>query len=102
MYVFGGRNGVDMTAGSMDDLHAFDSATATWQLVAPAPGSAVPPARSYHTMTAAGGKLYVFGGCGASGRLNDLWRWVWRCTQRASCMQLEGLRPCAATRGVGR
>lgn len=32
-----------------------------------------PPRRSYHTMTAVGTKLYVFGGCGADGRLSDLW-----------------------------
>lgn len=32
----------------------------------------VPQARSFHVATAAGGKLYVFGGCGAGGRLNEL------------------------------
>ena len=40
------------------------------------PSTAVaPPPRSYAAATAAGGKLYVFGGCGAgtAGRLNDLW-----------------------------
>jgi hypothetical protein len=31
-----------------------------------------PVARSYHTMAAVGSKLYVFGGCCISGRLNDL------------------------------
>jgi N-acetylneuraminic acid mutarotase len=32
----------------------------------------VPQPRSYHAATVAGGKLYVFGGCGVGGRLNEL------------------------------
>lgn len=32
-----------------------------------------PPPRSFHSMGAAGNQLFVFGGCGASGRRNDLW-----------------------------
>jgi hypothetical protein len=59
----------------------LDTATATWSAAQPATITnsstistpVAPPARSYHAMAAAGGKLYVFGGCGASGRLADLW-----------------------------
>lgn len=32
----------------------------------------VPQPRSYHVAAAIAGKLYVFGGCGADGRLNEL------------------------------
>lgn len=61
--------------GSLNDLHRFDTANNTWSEVALAPGSPAPPARSYHAMAAAGGKLYLFGGCGTGsmGRLSDLW-----------------------------
>jgi hypothetical protein len=69
LYVFGGRTGIDMGEGSLSDLHIFDTTLAEW---APVEASSPPPARSYHTMAAAGGKLYVFGGCGINGRLNDL------------------------------
>lgn len=73
MYIFGGRSGIEMGEGSLHDLHALDTAMLTWRLVEPAAGSPPPPgARSYHTMAAVGSRLYVFGGCGAGGRLNDL------------------------------
>ncbi|GLC37373.1 hypothetical protein PLESTB_001594300 [Pleodorina starrii] len=69
LYVFGGRCGLEMGEGAMNDLYAFDVATSTWsRLEAQGP---LPPKRSYHTMTAVGPKLYVFGGCGEQGRLND-------------------------------
>ncbi|KAF8499863.1 hypothetical protein F5888DRAFT_1611199 [Russula emetica] len=32
-----------------------------------------PGGRCYHTMTLIGSKLFVFGGCSARGRLNDIW-----------------------------
>lgn len=71
--------------GSLNDLHRFDTATSAWSEVTLAAGSPVPPARSYHAMAAAGGKLYLFGGCGtgSAGRLSDLWefdptRSAWR------------------------
>ncbi|KAG2440042.1 hypothetical protein HXX76_004157 [Chlamydomonas incerta] len=70
LYVFGGRNGLEMGEGASNQLHAFDTATATWRLLAP--GGPTPAERSYHTMTSLGDKLYVFGGCGEKGRLNDL------------------------------
>jgi hypothetical protein len=79
-----------MGEGAHDDLWVLDTAPPggappAWSVapLAPAPaapGAAAappraPPARSYHAMAAAGGKVYVFGGCGAAGRLADLWRY---------------------------
>ena len=32
----------------------------------------MPQPRSYHAAAVASGRLYVFGGCGADGRLNEL------------------------------
>ena len=70
IYVFGGRSGIDIGEGALGDLHRFDTLTSTWSRVEPATDVA-PPKRSYHAMAAAGGRLYVFGGCGegATGRL---------------------------------
>lgn len=75
LYLYGGRTGVDMTEGAKSDLYVFDTTTSSWAPVAVADGSPQPPPRSYHSMAAvpAQGKLYVFGGCGSSGRLADLW-----------------------------
>ncbi|WIA40680.1 hypothetical protein OEZ86_004378 [Tetradesmus obliquus] len=80
IYLFGGRTGIDMGEGATGDLFVLDTATATWAAAQPSTDCssstpAAPPARSYHAMATAGGKLYVFGGCGAAGRLADLWRY---------------------------
>ncbi len=56
----------------MDDLHVYDTEACTWAHVAGASGSP-PPKRSYHAMAVIGSKLYVFGGCGEAGRLNDFY-----------------------------
>jgi N-acetylneuraminic acid mutarotase len=73
LFVFGGREGVNEQR-PLGDTWAFDTVARTWRQLACSGGS--PPARSYHQMTALAGtnKLFVFGGCGASGRLNDLWQ----------------------------
>lgn len=55
----------------MNDLHAYDTRSRTWSEVAAGAGTA-PPARSYHASATIGSKIYVFGGCGQEGRLNDL------------------------------
>jgi N-acetylneuraminic acid mutarotase len=75
LYLYGGRTGVDMTEGAKSDLYVFDTSSSSWAPVAVPDGSPQPPPRSYHAMAAvpAQGKLYVFGGCGSSGRLADLW-----------------------------
>jgi N-acetylneuraminic acid mutarotase len=60
-----------MGSGSLGDLWRFNTLTSAWSPVTSASGEPPQP-RSYHTMAASGGRLYVFGGCGAGGRLNDL------------------------------
>ena len=55
----------------LDDIWAFDVKSSTWKQIqykgeAPCP-------RSFHKMTSAGGKLFVFGGCSSSGRMSDLY-----------------------------
>ena len=59
-----------MGEGSTNDLHRLDLASHTWIRVAAA--GPLPAPRSFHAMVAVRGKLYVFGGCGTSGRLSDL------------------------------
>ncbi|GIL88835.1 hypothetical protein Vretifemale_16766 [Volvox reticuliferus] len=73
LYVFGGRSGLAMGEGASNDLYLFNADTSTWARL-DAQG-AIPPKRSYHTMTAVDNKLYVFGGCGEQGRLNDLYEY---------------------------
>lgn len=59
-----------MGDNDLDDLWAFDTKTSAWKQIV-YKGEAPCP-RSFHKMTAAGGKLYVFGGCSSSGRMSDL------------------------------
>ncbi|KAH6781000.1 Galactose oxidase/kelch repeat superfamily protein [Perilla frutescens var. hirtella] len=65
IYVFGGR---DATHKELNEFYSFDTVTDTWTLL-----SSGPPHRSYHSMTSDERRVYVFGGCGNAGRLNDLW-----------------------------
>ncbi|KAL9191288.1 hypothetical protein ACHAXT_000994 [Thalassiosira profunda] len=75
VYVYGGRGGIEMGEGALSDMWKLEitNATAKWTEIAPV-GSEQPEARSFHKMIAISTDLYVFGGCGASGRLNDLWK----------------------------
>lgn len=73
----------------------FDTATGTWAAVEPA-GEARPPKRSYAAAASAGGKLYIFGGCGegCTGRLNDLWEYCpaanrWRQLPSSDAIQVR-------------
>ncbi len=50
------------SAGALDDLWSFDSATMAWTLLSAAANGARPSARYGHGFTSAGGKLYAFGG----------------------------------------
>ena len=74
LYVFGGRTGIEMGEGSLNDLYEYDTETNIWNQLKPnLISNENPPPRSYHTMTSLKNKLYVFGGCSADhGRLNDL------------------------------
>jgi len=69
IYMFGGREGIDMNETALNDLWSFDVTTETWSMVKTSPA---PEARSFHKMVCIGETLYLFGGCGTSGRLADL------------------------------
>ncbi len=88
VYVFGGRVAVDVSETPLNDLWRLEIADddgggerrVRWTRIV-APGEeeggvqvAVPEARSFHRMIAVNSSLYMFGGCGSGGRLNDLWR----------------------------
>lgn len=68
IYVFGGR---DSKHNELNELYAFDTCTNNWALLSN--GDVGPPHRSYHSMTSDNCHVYIFGGCGVEGRLNDLW-----------------------------
>ncbi|OAY71428.1 Nitrile-specifier protein 5 [Ananas comosus] len=68
IYVFGGR---DFDHKELNEFYSFDTHTNEWTLLSS--GDAGPPHRSYHSMVADDRRVYVFGGCGNAGRLNDLW-----------------------------
>ena len=80
VYSFGGRVGVEMKEKPMNDLWKLDcsgeAGTEEWMAVEPdlENGDEPPEARSFHKMVTIGSSLYVFGGCGSSGRLADLHR----------------------------
>lgn len=79
LYVFGGRHGIHMDEEARNDLWKLDCSgppgTEAWSEVTPRNGpNDLPEARSFHRMVCLGDGLYVFGGCGASGRLADLHR----------------------------
>ncbi|KAH6756905.1 Galactose oxidase/kelch repeat superfamily protein [Perilla frutescens var. hirtella] len=65
IYVFGGR---DAAHEELDQLYSFETLTNTWTQLPQGP-----PHRSYHSMAVDERRVYVFGGCGNAGRLNDMW-----------------------------
>jgi len=70
LYIMGGRQGVDLGDGDLNDLHKVSLRTGAWTAVAP---RGTPPSpRSFHQGCAAGGKLYIFGGCPGHSRVSDL------------------------------
>ena len=72
IYVFGGQSkGSIRVQSTLNDLHYFDVKTETWTEVC-ANGNHVPSPRSFHQMVSVGSSLFVFGGCGNTGRLSDL------------------------------
>eukprot|EP00850_Spirogloea_muscicola_P021734 SM000260S09930 [mRNA] locus=s260:29478:31061:+ [translate_table: standard] len=95
LLVFGGR---DEGHAELGEAYAFDTATGTWQLLAS--GAASPPARSYHSLAAGsdGKRVYTFGGCGESGRLNDLWVYD---VDAGSWRQLPSSSSCVPRGGPG-
>lgn len=100
IYIFGGRCGIAIGEAALDDLHRFDTTTATWHAVEPA-GGVRPPKRSYAAATCARGRFYVFGGCGAEGcgRLNDMWEFdpataAWRQLPTSGAIRVRGAGLC--------
>ena len=89
VYIFGGRAGIQMKEAAMNDLWKLDCSgepgSESWSLITPSEDSDPPPEpRSFHKMVCVGHSLYVFGGCGAAGRLADLSRYdiptnTWKC-----------------------
>jgi Galactose oxidase, central domain/Kelch motif len=87
VYIFGGRAGVAMDEKALKDMWKLDCSgppgSETWSRVDDElanhshdhhASDPPPEARSFHRMINIGSHLYVFGGCGASGRLADLHR----------------------------
>ena len=72
MLLHGGRSQVS-EASTMDDLYSFDLPSGVWRSLSTR--GPAPEPRNYHAAAAADGVFYVFGGCGRSGRLADLWRY---------------------------
>lgn len=71
LIVFGGRTSVSMGEGDLNDLWSFDPEAVAWTPLEAASGEP-PSARSFHRAAAVGDRVYVFGGCDASGRRADL------------------------------
>ena len=56
--------------GVISDLYGFDTTRNAW--FRPDTKGELPAPRSFHAMAACGSALYIFGGVGVAGRLNDL------------------------------
>jgi hypothetical protein len=69
VYIFGGRAGVAMHERAMNDLWSYDDTNGWKELETSGP---CPAARSFHRMICVNRALYVYGGCGEQGRMNDL------------------------------
>ncbi|KAK0588777.1 hypothetical protein LWI29_005368 [Acer saccharum] len=89
IYVFGGRDG---THKELNELYSFDTCTNKWTLLSSVDDDVGPPHRSYHSTAADEQHVYIFGGCGVAGRLNDLWafdvvdeKWIEYPTAGDSC-----------------
>ncbi|XP_012081532.2 nitrile-specifier protein 5-like [Jatropha curcas] len=75
--VFGGR---DSEHKELNELYSFDTDTNKWTLLSS--GDTGPPHRSYHSTTSDDRHVYIFGGCGVAGRLNDLWAYAYNVVEQ--------------------
>ena len=100
VYIFGGRCGIGMDEKPLNDLWVLDChgppGKENWRKVELGAGSDEPPEpRSFHRMIAVNSDLYVFGGCGTSGRLADLHRFdtvknVWQNLGKSDLLRGRG------------
>ena len=72
LIVFGGRRGGAMGEGENETNDCFVFENGSWTVLETENGKIAP--RSYHTACATSTSMFVFGGCSAGGRVNDLWR----------------------------
>ena len=76
VYIFGGRNGIAMDERPLNDMWRLDCSgppgSETWAPVPIANPDETPEPRSFHRLQAIDSTLYIFGGCGANGRMADL------------------------------
>jgi N-acetylneuraminic acid mutarotase len=72
IYIFGGRQGIQMEESPLNDLHYFDVTNETWTEIL-SEGDNSPSHRSFHQMISVGSSLFIFGGCGDIGRMSDLY-----------------------------
>ncbi|CAF0900894.1 unnamed protein product [Adineta ricciae] len=76
LFIFGGRLSVDMKESTLNELYSFDVDLNEWtQYKKTSDAEPWPAKRSYHSMVSSVDQLFVFGGCGEEGRLNDLWQY---------------------------
>lgn len=74
---------MSMGEGCRNDLYSFNTENNTWNGPISYEGCEPPPVRSFHKMISVNDDLFVFGGCGTVGRLNDLYTYdtlsnVWK------------------------
>ncbi|KAI9177747.1 hypothetical protein LWI28_018795 [Acer negundo] len=87
--LFGGRDGAHK---ELNELYSFDTCTNKWTVLSSIDDDVGPLHRSYHSTAADERHVYIFGGCGVTGRLNDLWafdvvdqKWIEYPTAGDSC-----------------
>ena len=113
IYIFGGRNGIEMGENAMNDMWMLQivennndnggEVKVKWTQIHPSSSSqqddnnmnVLPEARSFHKMIAVGTNIYMFGGCGSNGRLNDLWKFdtltnQWSCLGNSHILKGRG------------
>lgn len=109
IYIFGGRDGINMGENAMNDMWMLQIVDGSddnngevkvkWTQIHDDAeyhmNRNVPQARSFHKMIAVDTDIYMFGGCGSKGRLNDLWKFdtitnMWRCLGTSHLLKGRG------------
>jgi hypothetical protein len=90
-----------MKDDSLDELYSFDIDLNEWtQYKKVSDAEEWPEKRSYHSMVSSADQLFVFGGCGEEGRLNNLWQYdtcnkLWSQLPTPNSKQLVARGGCA-------